>query len=225
MDEKALQKSMGCLKTANKFRTETVFDESAKGDNPETIEEKEGKIKSDKVSDMNSDKDSEMISENSESESDIEEKRLKNNIEAKKLFQARKDLKLPLNDYERKRALNIRDMAEEKKKFKDDLKASKQALKQALKRKPQAPRPLLKCEFCERPYKSLQPLETHKRLKHKHKLKNIKSEVYSRPSRRALPPKRLANQMFEEYDSHVTKRGGYMLNGKKRFGSVVYGPC
>ena len=40
MDEKALQKSMGCLKTANKFRTETVFDESAKGDNPETIEEK-----------------------------------------------------------------------------------------------------------------------------------------------------------------------------------------
>jgi hypothetical protein len=115
MDEKALQKSIGRLKTANKFRTETVFDESANGDNPDSIEEKKEKINSDKVSELNSDKDSEINSDNSESELGNEEKRLQNIAEAKKLFKARKDLKLPLNDYERKRALNIRDMAEEKK--------------------------------------------------------------------------------------------------------------
>ena len=162
MDEKALEKSMGCLKTANKFRTEIVLDESAKGDNPDSIEEKQDKMNSD----------------NSESESDNEEKRLKNIAEAKKLFKARKDLKLPLNDYERKRALNIRDMAEVKKKFKDDLKASKNALKQVLKKKSQAPRPMIKCEFCERHYKIPLTLEKHQRLVHKHKLKNMKSEVY-----------------------------------------------
>ena len=33
MDQKALQKSMGRLKTANKFRLETEFDDGALGDN------------------------------------------------------------------------------------------------------------------------------------------------------------------------------------------------
>ena len=113
MDEKALQKSMGCLKTANKFRTETRFDKSAKSDNPDSIEGKEGKINSEKDSKMNSDKNSEINSDNSESESVNEEKRLKNIAEAKKLFKARKDLKLPMNDYERKRLQNIGDMAKE----------------------------------------------------------------------------------------------------------------
>ena len=62
MDQKALQKSMGRLKTANKFRIETDVDDSALGDNSEINEEKENEI--------NSDKDSKMNSDNSESESD-----------------------------------------------------------------------------------------------------------------------------------------------------------
>ena len=41
MDQKALQKSMGRLKTANKFRMETEFDDSALGDNLDINEEKE----------------------------------------------------------------------------------------------------------------------------------------------------------------------------------------
>ena len=60
MDQKALQKSMGRLKTANKFRLETEFDDSALGDNLDINEEKE----------INTDKDSKMNSDNFESESD-----------------------------------------------------------------------------------------------------------------------------------------------------------
>ena len=62
MDQKALQKSMGRLKTANKFRLETEFDDSALGDNLDINVEKENEI--------NTDKDSKMNSDNSESESD-----------------------------------------------------------------------------------------------------------------------------------------------------------
>ena len=65
MDQKALQKSMGRLKTANKFRMETDFDDCALGDNLEINEEKENEITSVKDSKMNSD--------NSESESDSDE--------------------------------------------------------------------------------------------------------------------------------------------------------
>ena len=61
MDQKALQKSMGRLKTANKFRLETEFDDSALCDNLD-IKEKENEI--------NSDKDSKMNFDNSEAESD-----------------------------------------------------------------------------------------------------------------------------------------------------------
>ena len=63
MDPKTLQKSMGRLKTANKFRTETEINESSiVGDNSDNVVEKEDE--------MNSDEDSEMNSENSKSESD-----------------------------------------------------------------------------------------------------------------------------------------------------------
>ena len=41
MDQKALQKSMGRLKTANKFRMKTAFNYSALGDNLDNNEEKE----------------------------------------------------------------------------------------------------------------------------------------------------------------------------------------
>ena len=41
MDQKALQKSMGCLKTAKRFRMETHFDDSVLGDNLDIIEEKQ----------------------------------------------------------------------------------------------------------------------------------------------------------------------------------------
>jgi len=64
---------MGRLKTANKFRMETKFDESAIDDNSGIIVTKEdegSEMNSDKDSEMNSDKDSEMNSENSKSESD-----------------------------------------------------------------------------------------------------------------------------------------------------------
>ena len=65
MDQKALQKSMGRLKTANKFRVETDFDDSALGDNLDINEEKE--------KEMNWVKDSKMNPDNSESESDSNE--------------------------------------------------------------------------------------------------------------------------------------------------------
>jgi hypothetical protein len=65
MDQKALQKSMGRLKTANKFRMETKFDECAIDDNLDINEENENEI--------NSAKDSKMNSDNSESESDSDE--------------------------------------------------------------------------------------------------------------------------------------------------------
>ena len=60
MDQKALQKSMGRLKTANKFRMETEFNDMEIN---EVYEEKE----------ITSDKDSKMNSDNSESESDSDE--------------------------------------------------------------------------------------------------------------------------------------------------------
>ena len=53
---------MGRLKTANKFRLETEFDDSALGNNLDINVEKENEI--------NTDKDSKMNSDNSESESD-----------------------------------------------------------------------------------------------------------------------------------------------------------
>ena len=62
MDQKALQKSMGRLKTANKFRD---FEDGALGDNLDINEEKENEI--------NSDKDSKMKSDNSGAESDSDE--------------------------------------------------------------------------------------------------------------------------------------------------------
>ena len=65
MDQKALQKSMGRLKTANKFRLETEFDDSALGDNLDINEEKENEI--------NSVKDSKINLDNSKSESDSNE--------------------------------------------------------------------------------------------------------------------------------------------------------
>ena len=208
--------SMGRLKTAK-----TVFDESAKGDNPDSIEVKEGKFNSDKDSEINSDKDSEIKSDNSESESDNEEKRLQNIAEAKKLFKARKDLKLPLNDYERKRALNIRDMAEEKKKFKDDLKASKQALKQALKKKSQAPEPeskqtVLKCHLCSRIYKQHGALLRHKRVVHINTQRGPK-----RPSRSAVLPKRLANQVLKYVPKKVYKKNDFSVTNTKQQSEVA----
>ena len=208
--------SMGRLKTAK-----TVFDESAKGDNPDSIEVKEGKINSDKDSEINSDKDSEIKSDNSESESDNEEKRLQNIAEVKKLFKARKDLKLPLNDYERKRALNIRDMAEEKKKFKDDLKASKQALKQALKKKSQAPEPeskqtVLKCHLCSRIYKQHGALLRHKRVVHINTQRGPK-----RPSRSAVLPKRLANQVLKYVPKKVYKKNDFSVTNTKQRSEVA----
>jgi len=204
--------SMGRLKTAK-----TVFDESAKGDNPDSIEVKEGKINSDKDSEINSDKDSEIKSDNSESESDNEEKRLQNIAEVKKLFKARKDLKLPLNDYERKRALNIRDMAEEKKKFKDDLKASKQALKQALKKKSQAPEPeskqtVLKCHLCSRICKQHGALLRHKRIVH-----NINTQ---KVNLRTLP-KRLANQVLKCVPKKVYKKNDFSVTNTKQRSEVA----
>ena len=76
------------------------------------------------------------------------------------------------------------------------------------------------CAICDAEFTDEKELEEHLNEIHR------KSTDPSKPRRRGgPPPKRLANQMFEEYNSHVTKRGGYMLNGKKRFGSVVYGPC
>ena len=65
MDQKALQKSMGRLKTANKFRMETKFDECAIDDNLDINEEKENEI--------NSVKDSKINLDNSKSESDSNE--------------------------------------------------------------------------------------------------------------------------------------------------------
>ena len=220
MDQKALQKSMGRLKTANKFRLETEFDDSALGDNLDINVEKENEI--------NTDKDSKMNSDNSESESDsdgsvagpllIVEKilRSRNRIgqrgvkeyllkwkgfsveeatweseetmdcdemicefefekKQKKLLKARKDLKLPTNDYERKRMQNILEMAE----FKDNLKNSAKALKQTLKRK-NKDKPFLKCLLCSKNYTQIAALERHKRVVHNIKLKpqKIKSELY-----------------------------------------------
>ena len=69
-------------------------------------------------------------------------------------------------------------MAKEKKKFEANLKASAKALKQALKRKSQASRPFIKCDLCEKSYKSPNVLENHKRKVHKFKPPKIKSEVY-----------------------------------------------
>ena len=69
-------------------------------------------------------------------------------------------------------------MAKEKKKFKANLKASAKALKQALKRKSQAPRPFIKCDFCEITFQTPNALTKHKRIVHKAKPKKIKSEVY-----------------------------------------------
>ena len=69
-------------------------------------------------------------------------------------------------------------MAKEKKKFEANLKASAKALKQALKKKSQAPRPLIKCDFCERTFQTPNALTKHKRIAHKVKPKKIKSEVY-----------------------------------------------
>ena len=83
-----------------------------------------------------------------------------------------------LNDYERNRLKNIRDMAKEKKKFEANLKASAKALKQALKKKSQAPRPLVKCDFCKRTFQTPNALTKHKRTVHKAKPQKIKSEVY-----------------------------------------------
>ena len=220
MDQKALQKSMGRLKTANKFRMETKFDESAIDDNSGIIVNKE-----DEGSEMNSDKDSEMISENSQSELDFDEGPLlivekilksrnrmgckevkeyllkwkgfsveestwetEDNMDCKemicefefekkqkKLLKARKDLKLPTNDYERKRMQNIIEMAE----FKDNLKNSAKALKQTLKRK-NKDKPFLKCLLCSKNYTQIAALERHKRVVHNIKLKpqKIKSELY-----------------------------------------------
>ena len=69
MDQKTLQKSMGRLKTANKFRSETEFDESAiVGDNLDIIEDKEDEMNSNKDSEKNSEKFDN--SDNSESDSD-----------------------------------------------------------------------------------------------------------------------------------------------------------
>ena len=65
MDQKTLQKSMGRIKTANKFRMETEFDKSALSDNSDIVEEKEDEFNTDKKSGENS--------ENSESESDSDE--------------------------------------------------------------------------------------------------------------------------------------------------------
>ena len=99
MDQKTLQKSMRCLKTANKFTTETEFNESSITiDNSDNVVEKEDE--------MNSDKDFEMNSEDSKAESDFDES--------------------GQNDYETKRLQNI---AEAKEKFIDNLKAIKQGLK------------------------------------------------------------------------------------------------
>jgi uncharacterized C2H2 Zn-finger protein len=77
------------------------------------------------------------------------------------------------------------------------------------------------CAICDAEFVDEKELKEHLNEIHR------KSMGPTKPSRSAPPPKRLANQMFEEYDSHVTKhrRHCYMLNGKKRFGSVVYGPC
>jgi hypothetical protein len=55
MDERALQKSMGRLKTANKFRMETEFDDSTLGNNFDINEEKENEISPNKNSKMNFD--------------------------------------------------------------------------------------------------------------------------------------------------------------------------
>ena len=65
MDQKTLQKSMGRIKTANKFRMETEFDKSALSDNSDIVEENEDEFNTDKKSGENS--------ENSESESDSDE--------------------------------------------------------------------------------------------------------------------------------------------------------
>ena len=153
MDPKTLQKSMGRLKTANKFRTETEINESSiVGDNSDNVVEKEDEMNSDVDSEMNSEN-----SENSESESDSDES--------------------GQNDYETKRLQNI---AEAKEKFKDNLKASAKALKQALKRKAQASRPLLNCMYCKRTFKRPDAVEKHKRVVHNIKPPKIeiKSEVY-----------------------------------------------
>ena len=79
MDQKTLQKSMRCLKTANKFRTETEFDESARvGDNLDNVVEKEDEMNSE---DAKSESDSDESGQN-----DYESKRLQNIAEAKKKF-------------------------------------------------------------------------------------------------------------------------------------------
>ena len=65
MNQKDLHKSMGRLKTANKFRIETKFDECAIDDNLDINEEKENEI--------NSVKDSKINLDNSKSESDSNE--------------------------------------------------------------------------------------------------------------------------------------------------------
>ena len=307
MDSKTLQKSMGRLKTANKFRMETEFDDSTLDNNFDINEEKENysdkdsKINSDnsksesdsnksvagplltvekilrsrnrigqkgmkeyllkwkgfsveeatweseetmdceemisefegtiddhsviivkKDDEKNSDEDSEMNSENSESKSDsdgpllIVEKILKSrnrkgckeakeyllkwkgfgveestwetedNMDCKemicefefekkqnKLLKARKDLKLPTNDYERKRMQNIIEMAE----YKDNLKNSAKALKQTLKRK-NKDKPFLKCLLCSKNYTQSAALERHKRVVHNIKPQKIESELY-----------------------------------------------
>ena len=195
MDQKALQKSIGRLKILN-FDKDSEMNAEKSDNSKSESESDEGSLlivekilksrmrvghkgvkeyllkwKGFSIEEATWETEDNMDCEEMICDFDFEEKQ-------KKLFKARKDLKLPANDYERKRLQNIQDMAAEKKKFMANLKTSTKTLKQALKRKSQAPRPLIKCEFCKRNYQIPQALEKHKRLVHKHKLKKIKSEFY-----------------------------------------------
>ena len=239
------EETMDCEEMISEF-------ESALYDNSGIIVEKEDKKNSDEDSEMNSYKESEMNSENSESESDsngpllIVEKILKSrnrmgckevkeyllkwkgfsveestwetedNMDCKemicefefekkqkKLLKARKDLKLPTNDYERKRMQNIIEMAE----FKDNLKNSAKALKQTLKRK-NKDKPFLKCVLCSKNYTQIAALERHKRVVHNIKLKpqKIKSELYFECTiqtglgQGALGIHKICSEKFKTYD-------------------------
>ena len=115
----------------------------------------------------------------------------------KKLLKAQKDLKLPKNDYERKRMQNILEMAEFKKNLKDSAKTLKQALKTKRKQN------VLKCDLCSRIYKHSGTLLRHKRDVHNIKIKTevqAAEEYFQCSEQIPFTNNKKCSEKFETYD-------------------------
>ena len=211
MDQKALQKSMGRLKTANKFRLETEFDDSALGDNLDINVEKENEI--------NTDKDSKMNSDNSESESDsdgsvagpllIVEKilRSRNQIGQKGMKEYLlkwKGFSVEEATWESEETMDCEEMINEFESTIDDnsgITVEKEDEKMAKKSSPKKPA-AKKSKYVESDTESDKESDEfadENELKgHVNKI-HRKSTSPTKPRRSAPPPKRLANQLFQEY--------------------------